>query len=180
MLSRRGFVKAGAAISCVLLALGAGPPPLANAASRRAATRTIRYQFGDDPRWADPALDDGAWPVLRADLDGTLTVANAGHIAPYLNGKELAVDNGLPLGLSSESVYLDSTCRLERDVQITLLTDGVVEARNASGELFGFERTAASSTQSAEAIARAAQAFGQDDDITVLSLTFAPIEVAHA
>ena len=46
--------------------------------------------------------------------------------------------------------------------------------------LFGFERTAAISTQSAEAIAKVAQAFGQEDDITVLTLTFAPIEVAHA
>jgi len=42
--------------------------------------------------------------VLRADPDGTLTVANAGHIAPYLNGKELTIDNGLPLGLSPEPV----------------------------------------------------------------------------
>ena len=54
---------------------------------------------------------------------------------------------------------------------LTFLSDGVVEARNTAGELFGFERTRAISTQSAEAIARAAQAFGQEDDITVLTLT---------
>jgi hypothetical protein len=47
--------------------------------------------------------------------------------------------------------------------------DGVIEAQNAAGELFGFERTAAISTQSAEPIAHAAQAFGQEDDITVLT-----------
>ena len=35
----------------------------------------------------------------------------------------------------------------------------------------GFERVAAISTEPAEAIANAAQAFGQDDDITVLSVT---------
>jgi serine phosphatase RsbU (regulator of sigma subunit) len=52
-----------------------------------------------------------------------------------------------------------------------LMTDGVVEARNATGELFGFERTAALSTESAEKIAQAAQDFGQEDDITVLTLT---------
>jgi hypothetical protein len=48
----------------------------------------------------------------------------------------------------------------------------VVEARNKTGELYGFERTAAISSESAEAIAHAAQAFGQDDDITVLTLTW--------
>jgi serine phosphatase RsbU (regulator of sigma subunit) len=61
-----------------------------------------------------------------------------------------------------------------------LVSDGVVEARNESGELFGFERTRAISTQSAKKIAQAAQAFGQDDDITVLTLTLAPVEVLHA
>ena len=44
--------------------------------------------------------------------------------------------------------------------------------RSSSGELFGCERTAAISTQSAELIAQLAQVFGQDHDITVLTLTF--------
>ena len=60
-----------------------------------------------------------------------------------------------------------------------LLSDGVIEARGSNGELFGFDRTAAISTQSAEEVAKAAQAFGQEDDITVLTLTFAPVGVAH-
>jgi serine phosphatase RsbU (regulator of sigma subunit) len=51
------------------------------------------------------------------------------------------------------------------------VTDGVVEARDASGALLGFERTTALSVQSAEAVAEVAQGFGQDDDITVLTLT---------
>jgi phosphoserine phosphatase RsbU/P len=63
---------------------------------------------------------------------------------------------------------------------ITLLTDGVVEARNSAGELFGFDRTRAISGQPAEKIAQTAQRFGQEDDITVLTLTLAPVEVAHA
>jgi len=117
--------------------------------------------------------------VLRADLDGTLTVANAGHIAPYLDGKELAIENGLPLGLSAKSVYVESTCRLAPGTRLTLLTDGVLEARSATGELFGFERTAAIANKPAEEIATAAQSFGQEDDITVLTLTFAGVEVVH-
>ena len=108
--------------------------------------------------------------VLRADRDGKLTIANAGHLSPYLGGKELPLENGLPLGLTAETVYTESTFQLAPEEQLTLLSDGVVEARDKAGALFGFERTAALSNQSAEAIAQAAQAFGQDDDITVLTL----------
>jgi serine phosphatase RsbU (regulator of sigma subunit) len=59
--------------------------------------------------------------------------------------------------------------------QLTLLTDGVVEARDKVGALFGFERSAALSNQPAEEIACAAKAFGQDDDITVLTLSYAAV-----
>ena len=108
--------------------------------------------------------------VLRADADGSLTIANAGHIAPFLAGKELPLENGLPLGLAAEATYAESTFQLAQGHRLTLLTDGVVEARNKSGELYGFERTAAISGESADQIAKAAELFGQDDDITVLTL----------
>lgn len=108
--------------------------------------------------------------VLRADGDGKMTVANAGHIAPYLAGKELALENGLPLGLSADATYSESNFRLSPGQQLTMLTDGVVEARDKKGTLFGFERTANLSIQPAETIAQAAQAFGQEDDITVLTV----------
>jgi hypothetical protein len=109
--------------------------------------------------------------ILRIDPDGTVTAANAGHLVPYADGKELALENGLPIGLSAQSTYAESTFQLPPNALLTLLTDGVVEARNTQGELFGFERTQAISTQTAEEIARAAQHFGQEDDITVLTLT---------
>ena len=54
---------------------------------------------------------------------------------------------------------------------LTFLSDGVVEARNAARELFGFERTRKMSTLSADQLAEAARKFGQEDDITVLTLT---------
>jgi hypothetical protein len=109
--------------------------------------------------------------VLRADGDGTLTIANAGHIAPYIAGKDLPLSNGLPLGLAADTTFAECFFKLAVGEQLTLLTDGVVEARDKDGALFGFEATAALSTQSAEAIAEAAQSFGQEDDITVLSIT---------
>ena len=108
--------------------------------------------------------------VLRADADGTITVANAGHIAPYLAGEELLLENGLPLGLSATTNYVESKFPFAPGQQITLITDGVVEARDKTGALFGFERTAGLSIQPAEAIARAAQTFGQEDDITAVTL----------
>ena len=108
--------------------------------------------------------------VLRANLDGVLTVANAGHISPYLAGRELVVENGLPLGLAPGVGYNENVFDFKLGEQLTLMTDGVVEARDESGELLGFERMAKLSAESAETIAEAAQAFGQDDDITVLTL----------
>ena len=117
---------------------------------------------------------------LRLAPDGSVTLANAGHLAPYRNGEEIPLDSALPLGITAETSYAESTLRLAPADTLTLLSDGVVEARNAAGELFGFERTRSVSTQSAEAIARAAQDYGQSDDITVLTLTFAPAEVLHA
>jgi serine phosphatase RsbU (regulator of sigma subunit) len=111
--------------------------------------------------------------VLRCDADGKLTVANAGHIAPYIAGKELPLENGLPLGVAAGSTYAECSFQLAPRQQLTLLTDGVVEARDKAGTVLGFERSAALSIQPAEEIACAAQAFGQDDDITVLTLSYA-------
>jgi serine phosphatase RsbU (regulator of sigma subunit) len=50
------------------------------------------------------------------------------------------------------------------------MSDGVVEARQPSGELFGFERVHNLTGQSAFYIADAAKAFGQEDDITILTI----------
>jgi hypothetical protein len=109
--------------------------------------------------------------VLRIDAKGSLTVANAGHLAPYLAGREFVVENGLPLGITAETDYPEVSVQLPVGAQLTLYTDGVVEARARSGELFGFDRAAALSIQPAELIAQTAQSFGQDDDITVLTVT---------
>lgn len=115
--------------------------------------------------------------VLRLNPDGSLILANAGHIAPYIDGHEIEIDNGLPLGLDGTAEYPETTVLLNSNAQLTLLTDGVVEARNSTGELLGFERTRQLSTQTAQQVAHAAQSFGQEDDITVLTLSMAPAAV---
>jgi hypothetical protein len=114
--------------------------------------------------------------------DGKLTLTNAGHLAPYLNGNEMDLHSGLPLGVSRDEEYTENTIQLSPGDVLTLLSDGVVEAQSTSGELFGFDRTRLLSSKPADQIAHAAQSFGQEDDITVLTLSFAPAEteVVHA
>jgi phosphoserine phosphatase RsbU/P len=112
--------------------------------------------------------------------DGRACAANAGHLAPYRNGEEIELESGLPLGIALDSTYAEAAFSLAPGDILTLLSDGVVEAMNTNGELFGFERTRAISTQPAHQIAAAGQAFGQSDDITVLTLTLTGPGVAHA
>jgi phosphoserine phosphatase RsbU/P len=102
--------------------------------------------------------------------DGTLTVANAGHLSPYRDGREMPLPPGLPLGVIAENQYEQTRFQLHRGDRLVFLSDGVVEATNAQGELFGFERTQQVSHESARYIASAAKHFGQTDDITVVSL----------
>ncbi len=106
--------------------------------------------------------------------DGNMTLANAGNLPPYRNGQELDVESGLPLGITLDARYSETTYQLKPNDRLTFVSDGVVEATNERRELFGFQRTQAISTQSASAIAEAAKQFGQNDDITVLTLTLTP------
>ncbi len=104
-----------------------------------------------------------------------MTLANAGHLAPYRNGTELEIESGLPLGIAAGTEYGETKLQLAAGDTLMFLSDGVVEAQNGAGELFGFVRTEALATKSADEIAQAAQAFGQSDDITVLTLAFMPV-----
>jgi serine phosphatase RsbU (regulator of sigma subunit) len=108
---------------------------------------------------------------------GALTLANAGHLPPYRNHEEMKLEPGLPLGITADTTDSMATVQLFPGDSLTFISDGVVEAHSGSGELFGFDRAAAISHRSAEAIAAIAQSFGQEDDITVLTLQFASSEV---
>ena len=105
------------------------------------------------------------------EADGGMTLANAGNPAPYRNGQEMAVEPGLPLGLLADATYAETRYQLAPSDRLTFISDGVLEATNPQGELYGFARTQAISTESAAKIANTAELFGQDDDITVLTLT---------
>ena len=66
--------------------------------------------------------------ALRISPSGTLILANAGHLAPYLNGQELPLSPAFPLGLDANADYAEQTFQLVHKDRLTLLTDGVPEA----------------------------------------------------
>lgn len=109
--------------------------------------------------------------VALISRDGGVTFSNAGHLSPYHNGGELSVAPGLPLGIDSTCQYEESYFSLHPKDSLTFVSDGVIEARSASGELFGFDRMLKFARSNAKTIAQEAIDFGQDDDITVLTLT---------
>jgi phosphoserine phosphatase RsbU/P len=111
--------------------------------------------------------------VARIRPDGSVAIANAGHLAPYRNGEELPVAGSLPLGVMPDAHYDELDLHLHEGDSLVFYTDGLVEARSESGELYGFDRVTAlvASAGSVEEIVDVACAFGQEDDITVLRLT---------
>jgi sigma-B regulation protein RsbU (phosphoserine phosphatase) len=108
--------------------------------------------------------------VARIAADGHVHIANAGHLSPYLNGNEVELPGALPLGVASGAFYPTTEFRMASGDRLTFYSDGVVEAQSVRGELFGFERARAISTEPAVAIVEAAKKFGQQDDITVVTI----------
>jgi len=111
--------------------------------------------------------------AIRLDEGGKLAMANAGHIPPYLNGIEMPCAGSLPLGMAEGAEYAQTSLEMQEGDRLVLLTDGVVEARNALGALFGFPRVESLLRDGApgRALAEAAQEHGQDDDITVIRIS---------
>ena len=111
--------------------------------------------------------------ALRVGTDGHCAVASAGHPSPFLNKKELKLPGALPLGIVQSAAYEEMAFDLREGDHFALYTDGLLEARSASGEIFSFKRLDElfASTPDAARATDAAVSFGQDDDITVLTLT---------
>jgi sigma-B regulation protein RsbU (phosphoserine phosphatase) len=107
---------------------------------------------------------------VRLEHSGHFTIANAGHISPYMAGAELMTLPSLPLGLAPDQTYDIVSGQLLAGERLVLMSDGVVEARAASGELYGFERLCKLTLMPAADIADIAKRFGQEDDITVLTI----------
>jgi serine phosphatase RsbU (regulator of sigma subunit) len=74
---------------------------------------------------------------------GHLVYANAGHDLPYLQhggeAKELRA-RGMPLGLMPASSYEEKEIVLDAGVSVLFYSDGLVEAHDPEGQMFGFPR----------------------------------------
>jgi sigma-B regulation protein RsbU (phosphoserine phosphatase) len=75
-----------------------------------------------------------------------LTLVNAGHMAPLLrhgkgNVEPIGGDQtGLPLGVDADFEYQSHTRRVAPGDFLALFTDGISEAMNGAGELYGLDR----------------------------------------
>jgi serine phosphatase RsbU (regulator of sigma subunit) len=115
---------------------------------------------------------------------GLLRYANAGHDLPYLHhdgdAEELRA-RGMPLGLMSSMGYEEMDLVLEAGESVLFYSDGLVEAHDSQGEMFGFPRLRALIAQHGEERALGdflleelytfvGEGWGQEDDITLLTL----------
>jgi serine phosphatase RsbU (regulator of sigma subunit)/ketosteroid isomerase-like protein len=115
---------------------------------------------------------------------GSLTYANAGHDLPYLhrNGdaEELRA-RGMPLGLMPGRGYEEKKTILEAGERALFYSDGLIEAHDPKGEMFGFPRLRALVAQHGEEQALGnllleelysfvGEGWEQEDDITLLTL----------
>lgn len=111
--------------------------------------------------------------ALRISADGGVTLANAGHVPPFLNGAPVAVDGALPLGVMEGADFSVTRFMLQPNDRLVLASDGLAEAMNPERQLFGFDRVQAlvRDGKTASELANAVQLFGQEDDISVIALT---------
>ena len=116
--------------------------------------------------------------ALRIAADGAVALANAGHLPPYLNGKPVAMEGALPLGIVWDAQFPVTRFSLEEGARLVLVSDGIAEAMDVEGRLFGFERVeellahkSDSGPMAAAELAEAAERFGQHDDISVIAIT---------
>jgi serine phosphatase RsbU (regulator of sigma subunit)/anti-sigma regulatory factor (Ser/Thr protein kinase) len=81
--------------------------------------------------------------ILLDPSTGALVIANAGHNLPYkrtATGVEELNASGMPLGLMPEMQYDEVTASIQPGENLLLSSDGLVEAHNPAGEMFGFPR----------------------------------------
>jgi serine phosphatase RsbU (regulator of sigma subunit)/ketosteroid isomerase-like protein len=120
--------------------------------------------------------------------NGSLRYANAGHDLPYLwhggDCEELRA-RGMPLGLMPSMGYEEGEASLREDHGVLFYSDGLVEAHNPEGEMFGFPRLRALVAKHGEdrslgnilleeLYSFVGEGWEQEDDITLLTLKCSP------
>ena len=115
---------------------------------------------------------------------GEVTFANAGHNLPYVRTATGVIElraTGLPLGLLAGITYEERTATIAPGDRVLLSSDGVVEAHDPSGAMYGFPRlrdALEGDDSGAELIDRlleglhafVGRGWEQEDDITLVTL----------
>jgi serine phosphatase RsbU (regulator of sigma subunit)/predicted ester cyclase len=116
---------------------------------------------------------------------GTLSYANAGHDPPYMrrgNDADELRARGMPLGLMAGIKYEEQWTSLREGESVLFYSDGLVEAHDPKGEMFGFPRLRAlvakhGAEESSlgeflmeELSSFVGEGWEQEDDITLLTL----------
>jgi serine phosphatase RsbU (regulator of sigma subunit)/anti-sigma regulatory factor (Ser/Thr protein kinase) len=119
---------------------------------------------------------------------GRVVYANAGHNLPYVRTSEGVVEfraTGMPLGLMPGMAYEERTSHIGRGDSVLLYSDGIVEAHDPEGEMYGFPRlkadmaTELAGTELLDELLDRLHAFTgrgweQEDDITMVALRRSP------
>lgn len=74
---------------------------------------------------------------------GEMTIANAGHNLPYIRTQDGVIElraTGMPLGLMKEMPYEERSYRFDNGDVMVLTSDGITEAHDGRGEMYGFAR----------------------------------------
>jgi len=81
--------------------------------------------------------------LLKLFPDGTLEYINCGHVEPTVvnaSGIRHLEESNFIVGLIPDASYTAARCQLEPGDRVLLATDGIIEARNPAGEMFGDSR----------------------------------------
>src|SRR5215207_1835372 len=176
-------------------ATGHGVPAALVMASARSMLRAVA-QASDSPgdalrRVNDPLATDipsnmfvSCFYAILDPESGSLTYANAGHDLPYLHRNGAAEElraRGMPLGLMPGMGYEEKKTILQAGESALFYSDGLVEAHDPTGVMFGFPRLRALIAQHGEErtlgnllledlYSFVGEGWEQEDDITLLTL----------
>jgi serine phosphatase RsbU (regulator of sigma subunit) len=178
-------------------ATGHGVPAALMMANTQSVLRAVAQRGGSEPgrilaevnevllAYIPPSMFVTCFYAILDLKSGTLRYANAGHDLPYLwhgcDCEELRA-RGMPLGLMPGMGYEEKEMVLDTGEGVLFYSDGLVEAHNPEGEMFGFPRLRALVAQHGEEerVLRdflmkelhsfTGEEWEQEDDITLVTL----------
>jgi serine phosphatase RsbU (regulator of sigma subunit) len=181
-------------------ASGKGMPAALVMASTRSVLRAVAQRVGIVPGEVLAEANEILYPDIPPNMfvtcfytildpeSGRLLYANAGHDLPYLrrvSGADELRARGMPLGLMPSMSYEEKEIVLKGGEAALFYSDGLVEAHDSRGEMFGFPRLRALISEHAEQgplgeflmdelYSFVGEGWEQEDDITLLTLRRSP------